>query len=108
MRVLVFLQLVVVGKIKYKYINVLMKNFRVLLPPVLVRMMNTHSQGSASIGGGAAGAGGGGGGDGSNPEQQLCRLRFFIEHVKRTTAKMEQAKSGLHHYTAQQLDMLEV
>ncbi|CAM9175611.1 unnamed protein product, partial [Scytosiphon promiscuus] len=41
------------------------------------------------------------------PEQQLGRLRFFIEHVKRTTDRMEQAKAGLHHYTPQQLDMLE-
>lgn len=50
----------------------------------------------------------GGGGDESSPQQQLARLRFFMEHVKRTLEKMEQAKHGLHHYTSQQLDMLEV
>lgn len=44
----------------------------------------------------------------SSPQQQLNRLRFFVEHVKRTLDRMEQAKSGSHHYTSQQLDMLEV
>ncbi|CAN0019151.1 unnamed protein product [Ectocarpus sp. 8 AP-2014] len=47
-------------------------------------------------------------GDESSPQQQLGRLRFFIEHVKRTTDRMDQARRGLHHYTSQQLDMLEV
>ncbi|CAM9548611.1 unnamed protein product [Ectocarpus sp. 13 AM-2016] len=46
-------------------------------------------------------------GDESSPQQQLGRLRFFIEHVKRTTDRMDQARRGLHHYTSQQLDMLE-
>ncbi|CAM9595980.1 unnamed protein product [Ectocarpus sp. 8 AP-2014] len=46
-------------------------------------------------------------GDESSPQQQLGRLRFFIEHVKRTTDRMDQARRGVHHYTSQQLDMLE-
>lgn len=49
-----------------------------------------------------------GGAEESGPQQQLNRLRFFIEHVKRTVDRMEQAKTGAHHYTSQQLDMLEV
>ncbi|CAN0203612.1 unnamed protein product, partial [Ectocarpus sp. 12 AP-2014] len=46
-------------------------------------------------------------GDESSSQQQLGRLRFFIEHVKRTTDRMDQARRGLHFYTSQQLDMLE-
>ncbi|CAB1116818.1 unnamed protein product [Ectocarpus sp. CCAP 1310/34] len=46
-------------------------------------------------------------GDENSPQQQLGRLRFFIEHVKRTTDRMDQARRGLHHYTSEQLDMLE-
>lgn len=39
---------------------------------------------------------------------QLTRLRYFVAHVRRTVERMEQAKTGQHRYTLEQLDMLDV
>eukprot|EP00903_Cladosiphon_okamuranus_P014105 g13111.t1 len=66
-----------------------------------------EAQLSLEVGGAASHFSGGADAAESSPQQQLTRLRFFIEHVKRTADRMEQAKSGVHHYTWQQLDMLE-
>lgn len=39
---------------------------------------------------------------------QLTRLRYFVAHVRRTVERMEQARTGQHRYSMEQLDMLDV
>lgn len=39
---------------------------------------------------------------------QITRLRYFVAHVQRTIERMEQAKTGQHRFTLEQLDMLDV